>query len=60
MKAFRATKIRRLTAAVFLAGFASVASAAPALADRPGPGDKQCVPGQHGSPQPGFKAGACK
>jgi hypothetical protein len=28
-------------------------------ADAPGPGDKQCVPGQHGNPHPGFKAGAC-
>jgi hypothetical protein len=30
-----------------------------AAADQPGPGDKQCVPGQHGNPHPGFKAGVC-
>ena len=34
-------------------------TAGTAFAARPGPGDKQCTPGQHGSPQPGFKAGAC-
>lgn len=39
-----------------------VALSAPtaALADRPGPGDKQCTPGQNGSPKPGHKAGACR
>jgi hypothetical protein len=31
----------------------------PTLSDKPGPGDKQCIPGQHGSPKPGKKAGAC-
>ncbi len=30
-----------------------------ANADQPGPGDKQCTPGQHGNPHPGFKAGVC-
>ena len=37
-----------------LLGAAGAASAAP-----PGPGDKQCIPGQQGNPHPGFKAGAC-
>jgi hypothetical protein len=36
------------------------AAAVPALADQPGPGDKQCVPGQQGNPHPAFKTGACK
>jgi hypothetical protein len=30
-----------------------------ALTDQPGPGDKQCVPGQNSQPQGGKKAGAC-
>lgn len=34
-------------------------SAGVAAAAKPGPGDKQCVPGQHGNPHPGFKAGVC-
>jgi hypothetical protein len=34
-------------------------AAAPALAGQPGPGDKQCIPGQQGNPGPGFKAGVC-
>jgi hypothetical protein len=34
-------------------------AAAPALAGQPGPGDKQCIPGQQGNPHPAFKAGVC-
>ena len=34
-------------------------AAAPVLADPPGPGDKQCVPGQNSQPQPGKKGGTC-
>lgn len=30
-----------------------------ALADQPGPGDKQCVPGHQGNPHPAHKAGVC-
>jgi hypothetical protein len=30
-----------------------------ASAQAPGPGDKQCVPGQNGNPHPAFKAGVC-
>jgi hypothetical protein len=30
-----------------------------ALAGKPGPGDKQCIPGQQGNPKPGHKAGVC-
>lgn len=36
-----------------------VGSAAPALAGPPGPGDKQCTPGQNSQPQPGKKGGTC-
>ena len=34
-------------------------SPAAALAGKPGPGDKQCIPGQQGNPKPGHKAGVC-
>ncbi|HSH59589.1 MAG TPA: hypothetical protein VK988_08115 [Acidimicrobiales bacterium] len=34
-------------------------SAGLAAAEKPGPGDKQCVPGKQGNPHPGFKAGVC-
>ncbi|MBW3555339.1 MAG: hypothetical protein KY454_00225 [Actinobacteria bacterium] len=30
-----------------------------AMADPPGPGDKQCRPGQQGNPQPAHKGGSC-
>ena len=38
---------------------ALVGLAAPALADPPGGGDKQCIPGLNGNPHPGFKGGTC-
>jgi hypothetical protein len=44
---------------VALVVVSSFAAGTAALADPPGPGDKQCVPGKHGNPHPGFKAGAC-
>ena len=31
----------------------------PALADPPGGGDKQCIPGLNGNPHPGVKGGTC-
>ena len=43
-----------LTTAVMILGPVSAAFAAP-----PGPGDKQCVPGQNAQPQPGKKGGTC-
>ena len=53
-------RIRKTVVAVTVAAVALVGTAGSvAYADRPGPGDKQCIPGQHGSPKPGFKAGAC-
>jgi hypothetical protein len=38
---------------------AGLSDRSPSLADQPGPGDKQCIPGQNSPPQPGKKAGAC-
>jgi Spy/CpxP family protein refolding chaperone len=52
--------LKRLLIVAALAGAVISGAAAPAVADQPGPGDKQCVPGQHGNPHPGFKAGVCK
>jgi hypothetical protein len=34
-------------------------SAGAAVAEKPGPGDKQCIPGQQGNPHPAHKAGVC-
>lgn len=45
--------------ALVTAASVGIAFTGSAFADKPGPGDKQCVPGQQGSPQPGHKAGAC-
>ena len=53
--------IRKGAAALAVAVISVVGIAgSAAYADPPGPGDGQCVPGQHGNPHPGFKAGACK
>jgi hypothetical protein len=52
--------IRRAVAGVVLAAGLALGTVAVASADPPGPGDKQCVPGGHGNPDPGFKAGACR
>ncbi|WP_157419123.1 hypothetical protein [Actinomadura formosensis] len=46
-----------LTAAALSFAAAGVASAADS--GQPGPGSKQCIPGQQGNPHPGFKAGVC-
>jgi hypothetical protein len=55
----RRTKfVAGVIAAVGLTG-AAVMGPVVAGADKPGPGDKQCIPGQNGNPHPGFKAGAC-
>jgi hypothetical protein len=51
--------IKRIVIVVAVVGAIFGGTAAPAFAEPPGPGDKQCVPGQHGNPHPGFKAGAC-
>lgn len=52
-------RTRKILAAVGIGVIASIGVAAPALADKPGPGDKQCIPGKQGNPHPGFKAGVC-
>ena len=50
--------MRKLLAAGFTAVML-LGTAAPALAGPPGPGDKQCTPGQNAQPQPGKKGGTC-
>ena len=50
---------RAMAIAAISLGIVAAASV-PAFADPPGPGDKQCVPGQQGNPHPAYKAGACK
>ena len=50
--------LRMALATAVIAGAVSVPAAA-AFGGQPGPGDKQCVPGQQGNPHPGFKAGVC-
>jgi Spy/CpxP family protein refolding chaperone len=51
---------KRIVVVAALAAALFGAAATPALADQPGPGDKQCVPGQQGNPHPAHKAGVCK
>ena len=51
--------VRMVAVAAAIATFGTIATAAVADAAPPGPGDKQCIPGQQGNPHPGFKAGAC-
>lgn len=52
-------RIRRALAATAVTIGVMSASTLVAAAEKPGPGDKQCVPGQHGNPHPGHKAGVC-
>jgi hypothetical protein len=49
-KTMRKAIVGGFTTALLLTGSYGVASA-----DPPGPGDKQCVPGQSGNPHPGAK-----
>jgi hypothetical protein len=51
--------MKRILAVVVTVGVSLLGLGATAFAERPGPGDKQCIPGQQGNPHPGFKAGAC-
>ena len=51
--------MRKKMAGLVFAGMMLIGMAAPALAAPPGPGDKQCVPGQNSQPQPGKKGGTC-
>ena len=52
-------RFRKAIVAMAITGGLLVGASGVASADPPGPGDKQCVPGKHGNPHPGFKAGAC-
>lgn len=52
-------RIRRGVAVLTLVGLFGAVGIEAAFADKPGPGDKQCVPGKQGDPHPGHKAGAC-
>jgi hypothetical protein len=49
---------RTLVALDVVIGVMSGSSLA-AAADPPGPGDKQCRPGQQGNPHPAHKGGSC-
>jgi hypothetical protein len=51
--------VKRVVLACVVAGGLAVGTASVASADQPGPGDKQCIPGQQGNPKPGHKAGVC-
>lgn len=53
------SKLRRSIAVTVIAGIVSMVGVSTALADKPGPGSKQCIPGQNGNPKPGQKAGVC-
>ncbi len=51
--------MKRKAAAVGCAAFMILGVAAPAFADSPGPGDKQCSPGQNSQKKPAQKGGSC-
>jgi hypothetical protein len=51
-------KLRVAIVSLVIAGFGA-AIAVPAGASAPGPGDKQCVPGQNSQPHPAQKGGTC-
>lgn len=51
--------LRMVLAGCAAVGLVGVAVPLPALADPPSGGDKQCAPGQNGSPKPGHKGGSC-
>ena len=51
--------MRKRVFVVLLAGAISLVGATGALAGKPGPGDKQCTPGQQGNPHPAHKGGVC-
>ena len=52
--------MKKLIAVLALAGTVVVVGADMVSADQPGPGDKQCIPGQQGNPHPAHKAGVCR
>jgi hypothetical protein len=52
--------VRRVLAALVVTIGVMGGTSLTAAADQPGPGSKQCAPGQHGNPHPGFKPGGCR
>ena len=53
------SKLRRNVLVLVLTGIVSTVGMTAAFAGKPGPGSKQCTPGQNGNPHPAHKAGAC-
>ena len=53
------SRVRRGVVVALAAGVLSAVGAPAAIAVQPGPGDKQCIPGQQGNPHPAHKAGVC-
>ena len=51
--------MKKAIAAVLITAGLVLGATGVANAEPPGPGSKQCVPGQNGNPHPGFKAGSC-
>ena len=51
--------LKKVLVCTALVGFVGVGLPQQALADPPGPGDKQCIPGQNPPPKPGAKGGSC-
>ena len=52
-------RVRRKVLIAFLTGVISLVGVSAAFAGKPGPGSKQCIPGQQGNPKPAHKAGVC-
>jgi hypothetical protein len=51
--------VRRRILIGILTGVFSLVGVSAAFAGKPGPGSKQCIPGQQGNPKPAHKAGVC-
>ena len=51
--------MKRALAAFVVVASTTLGLSTTALADQPGPGDKQCIPGKQGNPHPAHKAGVC-
>jgi hypothetical protein len=51
--------VKRRLVAMAVGAVVALAPVTPAFAPPPGPGDKQCTPGQNSQPQPGKKGGTC-
>ena len=53
------SRLRRNVLIAILTGIVSTVGMTAAFAAKPGPGSKQCIPGQQGNPHPAHKAGVC-